>query len=640
MQYGWRWFSFPIFALMFYQLFHYRLLFKRLLIVFLLFTLCRVMFYVFNYHYLPAVSVQNFLLLLIYGWRFDISAIIYINLLFILLHILPLRIRNSKGYQQILKFLFLTSNSIALLFETADFVYFRFTLKRTTADVFGIAGDFFQLLPQYLKDFWYLLFIWMGLVLLDWVLYRKTEKINKMPHLNYFYQGLFFILSPILFLVGMRGGLQLKPITPITASNHVEVALTPLVINTSFNILQTLEHSGLKEKKYFTDKELQNIFSAEHLPNDSTGDFKNENVIIIVMESFSKEYIGGLHQGKGFTPFLDSLMKESWVCTHAFANAKRSNEGLVAIAAGIPALMDDPLMISNYQNNTLEGLGNLLKKKNYTTSFFHGAKNGTMGFDYFFKSAGFDNYFGKTEYGNDNDYDGSWGIYDEPFFQFTAKKLNELHEPFAAVLFSLSSHHPYKIPKQYRVEFREKKEYYASIRYADYSLRKFFETASQMSWFENTLFVITADHTGESENAYQGTAIARYEIPILFYKKNNFAKGYENKITQQIDILPSVLTYLNYDKPYVSFGESVFDSSAKRFAYNYHNGIYQITDQNYLLQFDGEKTVGFFNYKTDGLLQTNLVNEKTETFYFMESYLRAIIQTYNHRLISNKLFIP
>ena len=159
-----------------------------------------------------------------------------------------------------------------------------------------------------------------------------------------------------------------------------------------------------------------------------------KNVFVIILESFSSEHIGALtHQignkNTDFTPFLDSLAEKSLVF-EGFANGKRSIEGIPAILASLPTWMTEDFITSQYSSNKFNSLASILKAEGYNTSFFHGGKNGTMGFDAFSKSAGFEFYYGKNEYPDQSDFDGSWGISDEPYLQYIAKTLNTTPEPF------------------------------------------------------------------------------------------------------------------------------------------------------------------------------------------------------------------
>ncbi len=136
-------------------------------------------------------------------------------------------------------------------------------------------------------------------------------------------------------------------------------------------------------------------------------------------------------------------MQQGLTFTNAFANGKRSIEALPSILSSLPAIMDNAFVTSLYSSNPIESLAAILKNKGYQTSFFHGGKNGTMGFDNFTKLVGIDAYFGLNEYPNEEDYDGNWGIYDEPYLQYFCNQISLMKEPFFTSVFTLSSHHPY-----------------------------------------------------------------------------------------------------------------------------------------------------------------------------------------------------
>ncbi|MBK6988266.1 MAG: sulfatase-like hydrolase/transferase [Bacteroidetes bacterium] len=140
-----------------------------------------------------------------------------------------------------------------------------------------------------------------------------------------------------------------------------------------------------------------------------------------------------------------------------------------------------------------------------------------MGFDNFAKQRATIDILGAQEYNDDSDFDGSWGIYDEPFLKRTTEELTKIDNPFFATIFTLSSHHPYEIPKKYESTFEKGTlPIHKSIRYADHSLKIFFEQASTLPWFKNTLFVITADHTATSDSPYYQNRQGMYSIPLLF----------------------------------------------------------------------------------------------------------------------------
>ena len=240
---------------------------------------------------------------------------------------------------------------------------------------------------------------------------------------------------------------------------------------------------------------------------------------------------------------------------------------------------------------------------------------------------------------NDDDYDNIWGIWDDKFLNYFANTMNTFKEPFYTTLFTVSSHHPYKLPKEFETKFKGgDRDIYNTIEYTDYSLKKFFETASKMPWYKNTLFVFTADHAS-AEIAYPeyNTAWGYFSIPIFFYKPGSDWHDFAPEIVQQIDIMPTILGYLNYDKPYIAFGRDAFKRVEEPFAFNYVDQVYQSFRGNYLLQFDGTKSVGLYDFKKDKLLKQNLLNNLPDTVQHMELHLKGLIQQYNNRMVDDNL---
>lgn len=646
--------------------------------VVLLFFVNRWMFYLLNTGLFTSTT-WNITKALIAGLRFDLSAILYINSILIVLWLIPFNFRTNKTYRKTLKWTFILINATALLANSADIVYYRFTLKRTTADIFsymGVGGDFDKLLPQFLKDFWYIFMIWIAMVWALIKIYSSIENrlftpkydngiaiknavsensnqknlISKLSPktISTFYQCLIFVFAIGLTLIGMRGGVQLRPINILTAGNYAEGNTNAIVLNTPFTILQTLGKQELKPVHFFEDVELNAIYNPRHqtLINNRLPDSlsKKKNIVIIIVESLSLEHIGFFNKNvsnyKGFTPFLDEIASKS-LTYEAISNGKKSIEGIPAILSGIPTLMSTPFISSPYSGNSFESLPTILKQLGYQTAFFHGGTNGTMGFDSYCKSAGFENYYGKTEYNNSADDDGSWGIWDEPYLQYFANKTNTMKQPFLSSVFTLSSHHPFKVPEKFIGKFpKGELPIQEAISYTDYSLRQYFSTASKMPWFSNTLFIITADHTSESSLPEYGSDYGIFRIPIIIYDPDKNLSSYsDQKVAQQIDILPTVLAYLNIKKPIFCFGNNLLDSNSIRIAVNYKQPYYQLITNEYLLKFDGEKSTSLFNISTDKILAQNLLSNHSDISKSLDKKIKAFIQYYNNSLIYNKMSI-
>ncbi len=626
----------------------------RLLLVMFLFTLCRIGFFAFNSSYFPGMTFPKFIRIMWGGLRFDLTAVLYVNAIFIILNLIPFQFRANLIYQKVLKYIFIVTNGIALAMNTGDFIYYRFISKRTTYDVFETFSNeahMGKLFFQFMLDFWYVVVVW-GLLVFGMVyLYDKVKikKLETKSNIIYFSSNtLMLLLSAYLIIAGIRGGFahSIRPITLSNAGKYVEKpAEMSIVLNTPFSIIRTLNKKLPERVAFFeTEQELNAIFNPVH--SGKTGEvMEKQNVFIIILESFGKEYFGALNPHlekgnyKGYTPFLDSLIQESMVFPNAYCNGRKSIDALPSVISSIPQLQY-PFVLSPFSGNDINSFASLLKPKGYQTAYFHNAPNGSMGFEAFVNVVGFEQYFGKDEYGNDDDYDGMWGIWDEPFFQFTADEINKLKQPFVGVLQTISSHHPFRVPEQYKGKFdKGTLPIHQCIGYTDLALKKFFAKAKKMPWFENTLFVFTADHTSQIQFPEYRTSVGLYAVPIIFYKPNSDLKGQRHYEVQQTDILPTVLNYLNFDEPFVAFGNDMLNDSAEHFAVNNVDGVYQLIKGGYALHFDGKKSVGLYHYKKDRLQQENILGKAPTIQFPMEEKIKAIIQQYNIRMLDNDLVV-
>jgi len=624
-------------------------IFFQVVLLLLCYFLCRTAFTVINISRFSGLTLTEFFRLSFHALRYDISTIAALNVLYFILLLLPLPIWRMPRWEGFTQWLFITVNTLAFCFEISDWAYFPFTSKRATHDVLDMisrSSDFLSLLPHFVVAYWYAP---LGVALLIFLLWRCNTFIRNHTALNNLrgvqmkwttalWHSATVLVIAGLSVIAVRGGLQLIPVGNGNALQVAENKFVPIVLNTPFSIMHS--YSGkIEEVNFYAEEELPKFFNpVKHYPN---GPMQRKNVVVIMLESFSKEYTG-LGGRKSFTPFLDSLMQHSLVCTNAFANALHSAVGVPAIISGLPSLMNEPFTTSSYGTNKLTSLPELLKQKGYETVFLHGGTNGTMSFDIYAANAGFDTYLGRTEYNNEADYDGNWGIWDEPFLQYTAKKLSGLREPFMASVFTLSSHDPFAVPEKYKSILPSGElPVQQTIAYTDYSLRKFFETASQQSWFQNTLFVLTADHAapGSNDPYYASLNMGAYAIPVLFFDPGNpaFARS-SDSIFQHIDILPSVLDYLHYEEPFFAFGNSIFRPAYPRFVVNELSGKYQWYMNDYLLTANGLEAQGLYHFKTDSLCQHNLFQQQTELAQTQFiPYFKAFVQLYRQAVIRNKL---
>ena len=639
----------------------------NMVLAYVVYEICRLVFLAVNWGmFSDTMTWSAFGEMLHGGWYFDTSAILYTNSLYALLMLFPIHYKERAWYQKMAKWVFLVCNGICIVANLTDCVYFKYTTRRTTATVFSEfknENNLGSIFGVEVINHWYLVLIGIALMAGLWYAYHMpkgevpseaSRPYRLKPMLKYYCMHLLCLAVFVPFCVaGMRGGFTtaVRPITISNANQYVDRPLeAAIVLNTPFSIIRTIDKPAFVVPGYYTDQQLDAIYSPIHTPSDSLVK-RRKNVVVIIIESFGREYIGGFNKWleggkyKGYTPFTDSLMQHSATYLYSYCNGRKSIDGMPSTLSSIPMFVE-PFFLTPASMNDVSGLAGELKHEGYYSAFFHGAENGSMGFQAFARTTGFNDYFGRTEYnadkrfGGDKDFDGTWAIWDEPFMQFYATKMGEMKEPFMTALFTASSHHPYVIPEEYKKVFPEEGiVIHKCIRYTDNALRKFFAKAKTMPWYKNTLFVITSDHTNLSDHEYYQTDLGGFCSPIIFFDPSGeFKPGMRDAIAQQIDIMPTVLSYLGYDRKYVGFGIDLLTTPAKdTWAVNYLNGIYQYVKGDYLLQWDGQKTKALYRFRTDLLLKQNVANKEPKVREAMEREVKAVIQSYMERMTRNEL---
>jgi phosphoglycerol transferase MdoB-like AlkP superfamily enzyme len=628
----------------------------NLLMVYVVYFLARIIYLLVNFSYFEqGLTFTHLCEMFAGGLVFDTSAILVTNIPYIVLMLLPWHRKENNLYQQVCRWVFVIINALALVVNLCDSVYFQYTMRRTTTTVFSEFSNEGNLGSIFFKEtvsHFYLVLIFALVVWALYRFYRKPEVGNS--RYRWWHYDLAMLLSlcavaPFV-VAGIRGGFTtaVRPITISNANQYVDRPIeAALVLNTPFSLYRTIGKDVFVVPEYFNNpQEMEAVYSPIHTPTD-TVPMTKKNVVVLIVESFGREYIGALNKTlegghyKGYTPYVDQLIAKSTSFSHSYCNGRKSIDGMPSILSSIPMFVE-PFFLTPASMNHVSGIASLLADEGYQTAFFHGAQRGSMGFLAFSRATGFQQYYGREDYeddhrfGGEKDFDGTWAIWDEPFLHYYVKKMSEMQEPFMTAVFTASSHHPYVVPEQYKETFPEEGiVIHKCIRYTDMAIGKFFETASKEPWFKNTIFVLTSDHTNLSDHAEYQTDLGGFCSPIIIYEPESERQPeIQDKIAQQIDILPTVMGMLHYQKPYLAFGIDLLNTAAEdTWAVNYLNGVYQYVKQDHVLQFDGEKTIGFYALN-DSLMQHNLVGRQPKQ---MERELKAIIQQYMERMTQDRL---
>ena len=624
----------------------------RFIVLCIIYFICRLLFLLFHFDSFYPVSFLSLLKIFWGGLRFDLAGLIYLNLPYIVLIILPFKFRHHSIYQKALSILFIVTNAIGIAANIIDIGYYPFTKTRLTASVFdqfSNEGNLPNLFKQFLIDYWYLflIFVFLVYILIFAVKLVRVSKpliSNKYKYFSYSFLSMSLYMLFAVYLV--RGNFQsgAKPLYLNDAARYSSSpSHLPLILSTPFSVIRTINKKSFEKKNFFTDdKELEHWMNPCHLA-DSTTVFQPKNIVIIILESFGREYIGAINNitgkdnFKSYTPFLDSLFQHGLLFKNAFANGRKSIDAPPAIFASIPSLTM-PYTLTQNANNQIKTLIHCLKEKGYNTSFFHGADNGTMRFDAFCKLAGFDKYYGRTEYNNDKDFDGMWGIWDEEYLQYFANTLSTLKEPFLSSVFTLSSHHPFSIPNKYKHKFQKGDlPIHRCISYSDFALKRFFEIAKKQKWYHNTLFILTADHAALPYYSEYKTPAGDFAIPLFFYTPDDSLKCINTTtFAQQLDIMPTIFDLLNYDKPFFAFGKSLINTpDSLNFTFSSNKNRFQIIHDGIMLVKELDKEMQWQDI-TNGF-ENNEINPSDSIKTPIQNYAKAFEQQYFNRVIDNEM---
>lgn len=596
---------------------------------------------------------------LLWGLRFDLSASLSILGPYLIWSLLPLPWVTGAFWRAIGSILYFVPHFIFFALEAIDLEYFRQSGRRMTIEVLGLRQDAMEqsanLVAQYAwVAIFYVLFV-LGFFLF---VPRYAPAQGKRP--RWWLNIAFFPILGALALLGIRGTLATRPLAPGHAFRYSVPALGNVAASTSFVFIKSiqahLEGQSLTRHEYFDRKDpAQAARYAEltrALPGAPRKQARKQNVVIFILESFPSEVVGFANDGKGYTPFLDSLAKAGLVFQNAYANARRSINSLPGILASIPDWLGPPYIMSNYQSNSIYGLGHLLRQNGYAAMFFHGAKNGSMGFDYFSGLAGFEHYYGVNEFKKERpkateDIDESgWGVYDEPFFQYAAEHMSAAAgqgkgatpRPFGAVIYTLTSHPPYHLPKAYEGKFpKGTHPLHPTIGYTDYAIKRFMETARKEPWFKDTLFVFTSDHTFELQSPKYNTLLGRFDVPLLFYHPGQKLTAPDPmRVTHHLDIFPTVADLIGLPlKQRLPFGRSLIARVPGR-ALLMEGDTYLIVEQDWGVSFnpDAERSMRYFRRATP---DTDAVPLESERIRLQDS-AEALVQFFRDGLIDNALY--
>lgn len=630
-----------------------KVLLYRLFLAYVLFSISRVLFLYYNLDLIEVDSFSQGLYLCYLGLRFDTTSIVYLSSLFILFSILPGTFVLEKTYQKWVKRLYFFGLMIGMILNFVDMAYYRFNLMRLNANLFeSIENETnkTRLLVHFFSTYFYLVVLFTLLMIAWNYYYDKVELVPKkirQKKAYYTESMILFFLVILLCIGGIRGGKFLNATRPIATIHAMEKINNPqhadILLNTPFSIFRTIGKTEIQSTNKFPPDQVKKVTHPfKQYPNTSQ-DSIGPNIVLFILESFGKEYSGAFNEGTeiphytSYTPFLDSLGQHSLRFTNFFANGRKSNHAMPSILAGIPSFKT-PYTTSPYVLQPLESTLSILNEKNYDTSFFHGAPNGSMGLLGFSSVLGFDHYYGKDEYDKEEDFDGYWGIWDEPFLSYAKTILDKKEAPFFSTIFTVTSHEPYIIPKKYKAKFPQGNiPMHQCVGYTDYALQQFFKQAKKAPWFDNTIFLFTADHSNQSDYKEYEKPINRFANLFMMYSPKGLFQGVNEQLSQHMDIYPTIIDLVGYEQPFRSWGQSLISTPLQEpYVVDFFGENYFIMNNEHIIISDGERILGMYKEEDRGL-KNNLQDQNLPAMHALNEKLNMFIQDYMNRITTGKL---
>lgn len=359
---------------------------------------------------------------------------------------------------------------------------------------------------------------------------------------------------------------------------------------------------------------------------------KRLNVVLVVEESMSADFLKAFGNDKGLTPVMDKLAGESLFFTHLYATGTRTVRGLEALTLSMPPLPGTSI-VKRPKNENFVSWGSVLKEKGYDNKFIYAGHGYFDNMNYFYENNGFKT-IDRTNFSKDEiTFTNAWGVCDEDLFMKVVKEADlsaAAKKPFFSVVMTTSNHRPYTYPEG-KIDIPSHSGRHGGVKYADYSLGRFIAEAKKKSWFNNTIFVIVADHCAGSA-AKLALPIKNYEIPLFIYAPAQIKPQTIDRMMSQIDVAPTVLGLLNMSYTSSFIGKNILSSDQwqERAFISTYQKLGYVRDNNMVI-LGPMKSVEYYNFvRKDGATSAMPANDEL----LMETlgYIQGTNHMYKNRL--------
>lgn len=578
-----------------------------LLVWMLYFILFRMIFLAYHYPQLSVLSFSDIFGIFINASSLDLSSAAYLSIIPFLLVMLssifsPHIIRPiMKGYTFVLI-------TLVSLIQTIDLEVFRawgFHLDNTPLMYLNSPGE--MIASSLSSPLWLLFFILFVVCFAFCYMAGKwiDKSFRNMQASKIYWAPLYLGLTALL-IIPMRGGLQLAPINQSSVYFSTIPFANQASINPFWNFMfSLLEESNSHKGNPYTmlpqeeaNQLVKSMYSCTSA--DSTSNLlntKRPNIVLIIWESFTAKAVAALDGKPGVTPHFNNLVKEGVLFSHMYATGTRSDKGLAGILSGYPAQPTESIINIPDKSRNLSGLPNTLKDYGYNSAYYYGGEIDFFNMKSYMLNIGFQQLVSEKDF-DKKDMNSKWGAHDHVVFNRLANDLKTPKEPFFHTIFTLSSHEPFEVPMDTKIEGDdEESKFLNSLYYTDSALSSFIKQIKQEKWYENTLVIITADHGHRMPNQSMVDHPDMFHIPMLWLggalaKQDTVIE----EIGSQVDLPATILNQLGIpDKDY-PWSKNILNQSAHHFAQcHFHDGSLLISQKGELAFDEKGKVVTYAN---------------------------------------------
>lgn len=427
--------------------------------------------------------------------------------------------------------------------------------------------------------FFVLIGVFIVLVTGGWYLYKKVFylPIIKAPG-KFGYTFLFAVLTFPIIALGARGGWQQIPINQSESyySNYqiLNLASVNSAFNLSISVIENYKNFGKNPYTFYPIEEVHTtVEQIYQTPKDTTIKIlttNRPNIVLIILESWSADLIESIGGEPGITPEFRKLESGGVLFTRLYATGPRSEQAMGSIFGGFPAHPISSVTVQPEKFSKLKTITHSLIEQGYNTSFYFGGQLIYGNIKAFILHNGFKKVVEHNDFGKDV-LRGKLGVHDEFVLSRQLEDLNKETQPFFSSVFTLSSHSPYDQPMEKVLTWgNNENEYINSAYYTDRSLGRYFEEARKQPWYNNTLFILVADHSHNTYRNNSFTTPAYHKIPMLLYGEvvaKEFRGQKLNRLSNQSDLASTLLKQLDIETSAFKWSRDLFNPYAPQFAY-------------------------------------------------------------------------